>query len=280
MGSVQYSAKHLGLPSGDAGVRLTITHMERVALGKEGALNPEVRIWALDVTRDARDRDDRDQATAIYAAVKRVIRFRGEYSETIQTPLVTLQVRAGDCDDHATLIAALLRSIGIPARFKTVAVDPTDPTRQFSHVYALAGLRRGNRIAEWMPMDTTVPYATVGWEVPNPTRTQVWGEAMSGLYLGIPGDGSDGNDIAADDQPPPQLLSQKVYDGVAIINAVGGNISQNIAAARQRNGANVLATSAPSGVQGKVSASLSPMTLSVLGLAVVGVLLQISGKKR
>lgn len=265
---VGYHDQYLGLPPGDAGVKLTIAQMENLALGKEGALNPEVRVSALNATKYAADRDDLAQATALYDSVKESIRFRGEYSETVQTPLVTLQVRAGDCDDHATLIAALLRSIGIPARFKTVATDPTDPKKEFSHVYALAGIRKGNRIVQWLPMDTTVPYASAGWEVPKVTRAKVWG-GLSGLGVTTPGDG---------DTPPTVTLSPKATDAVALITAGGQAISQNIAAFR--NTGNTTTASfmrTPNGAQGNIGTS--PTVLVVGGLAAAGALLMLLRKR-
>src|SRR5579883_1426692 len=72
----------------------------------------------------------RDQAGEIQAVldwVKQNIKFRGELGETVQTPLVTLQLRGGDCDCMSTLTAALLMALGYKVRFKTVAADPTAP---------------------------------------------------------------------------------------------------------------------------------------------------------
>jgi transglutaminase-like putative cysteine protease len=230
--------------------------MQKFALGKEGALNPYVRSWALEATANCADRDDRAQATAIFNAVKLNIRFRGEYSETVQSPLVTLQLGAGDCDDHSTLIVALLRSIGIPGRFKTVATDPTDPRRNFTHVYALAGLRRGNHIAEWLPLDTTVPYAVAGWEAPRVTRSKVWG-GMEGMYLG-------------DD---PQL-SQQAQNTVAVINSVGQAGSQLVSSFRNtKNTTTFSAAKTPNGVVGNVGTSATTLAIAGVGGAALLLLL-------
>jgi len=237
---------------------LTIDAMQAAAIGREGALSADVRVWALDATKDARDRDDYMQAEAIFRAVKRNIRFRGEYSETVQTPLVTLQVRAGDCDDHATLIAALLRSIGIPARFKTISTDPLNPDT-FTHVYALAGLRRGNKIVQWLPLDTTVPWSSPGWEAPRALRARIWGGGLSGLALGDPPEQQ--TQQQADQQP----LGQKAKDWVGVINSIGQSAS-NIAASFRNGGntTNFSAQSMPGGITGSVGTSMS--TLAVGGL--------------
>ena len=263
----QYRAVHLGLPPGDAGVALTLRAMQAAALGNEGALNPEIRVWALEATRDARDRDDLGQASAIFDAVKRAVSFRGEYSETVQTPLVTLQQRAGDCDDHATLIVSLLRSIGIPARFKTVATDPGDP-KTFNHVYALAGLRRGNRIAQWLPMDTTVPHSHAGWEVPRAFRAQLWGGAMDaklGAY------GSEDEEYVAPYVPP---LGRGAQDAVGIINQ-GAQAATNIIASLRNTGNTTTASfnRVPGGFQGNIGTSQTTLIVGGLVAAVAALAL-------
>jgi hypothetical protein len=45
--------------------------------------------------------------------------------------------RAGDCDDHAMYVAALLKAGGIEPKFVTAKADGTDPSR-WSHVYVVA----------------------------------------------------------------------------------------------------------------------------------------------
>jgi len=266
-----YRAIHLGLPSGDAGVRLTLQAMQAAALGKEGALNPEIRAWALEATQDAQDRNDFELASALFHAVRRVVRFRGEFSETVQTPLVTLQLGAGDCDDHATLMVALLRSIGIPARFKTVATDPSDP-RNFNHVYALAGLRRGNKIVMWLPVDTTVPQAHPGWEPSRVLRHQVWGGPVD-ANLGACDEAGN-----CDPEPPPQTIyrpmSQKASDIAQVANQFGQSAANIISLFRNTGNTSTLyATRVPGGVQASVGTSQT--TLVVGGLVAAGVLVML-----
>lgn len=43
--------------------------------------------------------------------------------ELVQTPQYTLQQKAGDCDDQATLLAALLMATGHPAQFMAVGLN-------------------------------------------------------------------------------------------------------------------------------------------------------------
>ena len=253
-------ARHLALTPGDAGVKLTITEMIRAVVeSDEGARNPNVRAWALAAVNGAPDRDDAAQASAIYEAVKQNIKFRGEYSETVQTPLLTLQLRAGDCDDHATLLAALLRSIGIPARFETVA---TDESREFTHVFCLAGIRRGGRIVAWMPLDTTVPAAYPGWKPPVTTREKVWGG------LGQLADGEQ-QQLTEQQQIP---VSQKTADAIALIRE-GASAGVEIARA-VRNTGNSADFNVGRGPGGGISGSLgmSSNVLLVGGLGLAGLL--------
>jgi hypothetical protein len=169
------------LPAGDAGVAKTIKHMGVLAVGLEGALHPALRALAITIVQGTAARDDYAQAAAIFEWVKQNIEFRGEYDELLQTPLVTAQLQAGDCDDHATLVMALLRAIGIQSDFVTVATDPTDPDQQFSHVFTSAWIR--NKQA-WLPLDTTVDRSYPGWQPERITRVQVWGERGLGDTAG------------------------------------------------------------------------------------------------
>jgi transglutaminase-like putative cysteine protease len=168
----QLRSQTLRLASGDAGVKQTINWMRHLALSSEGANNPAIRQLALQIVRGQAARDDYGQAVALFEWVKANIEFRGEYDETLQTPLLTAQWRAGDCDDHATLMYALLRTIGIQSEFVTIATDPTDPDRQFSHVYTCAWIR--NKQA-WLPLDTTVARSYPGWQPERITRIKAWG---------------------------------------------------------------------------------------------------------
>ncbi len=74
--------------------------------------------------------------------------------EMVQTPQKTLEFGSGDCDDEATLLAALLLSIGHPARFVAVGFD----NEPFSHVLV------ESKVADrWLPAETILPGVSVGW---------------------------------------------------------------------------------------------------------------------
>jgi hypothetical protein len=239
------------LPAGDAGVAKTIKVMGVLAVGMEGALHPALRLLAIEIVKGTAPRDDYAQAAAIFEWVKANIEFRGEYDELIQTPLVTAQLQAGDCDDHATLMYALLRAIGIQADFVTVATDPTDPDRQFSHVYTSAWIH--SRQA-WLPLDTTVGASYPGWAPERITRIQVWGER------GLGDTASTINNVLTQAQPIIQATQQRI--------AYGKNPSGNM----------VLTT--PSGAHISLGGGIANPGIIVLGLLGLGAIFAFSHKGR
>ena len=155
---------------GDRGISQTIRYMYGAVMGNEGVANAEIRRQALTIVQGVASRDQQGEIAAVLQWVKSNIAFRGEWAETVQTPLVTLQLRAGDCDDQSTLMAALLGALGYKTRFKTVAADPSAPYA-FSHVYIEIFQRK---IGQWISLDSTVPQSYPGWQPPRIFRAKAW----------------------------------------------------------------------------------------------------------
>jgi hypothetical protein len=155
---------------GDRGISQTIRYMYGAVMGNEGVASAEVRRQALTIVQGVASRDQQGEIAAVLQWVKSNIAFRGEWAETVQTPLVTLQLRAGDCDDQSTLMAALLGSLGYKTRFKTVAADPRAPYA-FSHVYIEIFQRK---TGQWIALDSTVPQSFPGWQPPQIFRQKAW----------------------------------------------------------------------------------------------------------
>lgn len=149
------------LPPGVAGVRRTLQIMVRVA--RQARKDPGVRDVALNATRFLASKDYRAEAHAIFDWVKRNIRYVRDVHgvETIQTPQRTLSQGSGDCDDHSTLLAALLLSIGHPVRFVALGFKGGP----YAHV--ICETKLGNL---WVPLDTTVKDSFFGWTPPGVTR--------------------------------------------------------------------------------------------------------------
>lgn len=162
------------LALGDSGVAFTVANMRVQA--EQGARTPSVREYALNTVRNVASRDTRGEIDAIFQRVKKEIKFRGEYGETVQDPVLTLRWQAGDCDDQAALLASLLMSLGYDVEFVTIAPDGGD----FGHVYVQVFDRTSGA---WLPLDSTVKGSYAGWQAPNPARRRLWGtmKGMSGL---------------------------------------------------------------------------------------------------
>ena len=66
--------------------------------------------------------------------------------ETVQAPEITLKIRAGDCDDHAVLMASFAANIGIDSKFSVIGND----LDSFSHVFPELFINH-----QWTATDTT-----------------------------------------------------------------------------------------------------------------------------
>lgn len=143
------------MDSGPRGTRQTLRLMARLVRDAVRT-QPAVRSTAADITAFIPGQAFREEARTLFEFVRDRIRYLGDVNgvETVQAPNVTLDVMHGDCDDKATLLAAMLESIGHPARF--VAVGFHNPG-EFEHVYVESRIG-----AEWVPMDTTMP-VLMGW---------------------------------------------------------------------------------------------------------------------
>lgn len=105
------------------------------------------------------------EARAIKEWVRQNIRYTRDINgvETLQIPEKTLEFEQGDCDDHSILVAALLESIGHPARFRAISTGGS----AFNHVYVET--RIGPR---WLSVETTENWP-MGHVPPNVQKTMV-----------------------------------------------------------------------------------------------------------
>lgn len=89
-----------------------------------------------------------------------------------------------DCDGHVILINSLLNALG----WLTGAVIASRDGHEFVHVFSVAGVPK-DEPENWMPLDTTVEEATVGWW---PPRSLVKRMRVYGL---LPNEGVTGREI-------------------------------------------------------------------------------------
>jgi transglutaminase-like putative cysteine protease len=151
-----------GIPNGLGGSVATMRAMR--GLVRDAIRDPgqQIRESAITILRGVNG--FADQARAIQQWVQSNIEYRRDPPdvELVQTPQVTLQLRAGDCDDQATLTAALLQATGHPTRFVAVGLDG----QPLSHVLtqtlignSWAGVETiQNRPLGWMPKGITSHY--------------------------------------------------------------------------------------------------------------------------
>jgi transglutaminase-like putative cysteine protease len=118
-------------------------------------------------------RDHVGEIEAVFRFVKRHVRYvrDGVELDTYRSPLRTLEVNGGDCDDYTILLGALLRAIGFPVKLRIIR---TRGAPDWNHIYLLvaADPKRGG---DWMPLDASADHVLVhgrrvpvfpGWEAP------------------------------------------------------------------------------------------------------------------
>jgi len=105
--------------------------------------NLDVRKKAIEIVGNSRS--IKDQAEKIFNWIKKNINYVRDiyFVETLQTPVQTMKIKAGDCDDFSILAGSLLESIGIPV---DIVVAGYGKKPDFRHVF-LNIYFKGQRIA-------------------------------------------------------------------------------------------------------------------------------------
>jgi len=158
----EYPPTELSLiPEGPAGIRITLDRM--VEIVRDYRRNPTIRQLAIELMPEDRYPNRREQARAVWKFVRSYIRFIGDIrgTETLQTPIRTLQNRAGDCDDQSILVSALLEAVSHQTRFVAMGFE----RGKFSHVLSEDWMGR-----TWLPLETTVADVPFGWSPPRPVE--------------------------------------------------------------------------------------------------------------
>lgn len=162
-GAVPYRLE--GLPGGVDGIRATLHHMVRIVreYKKHGGIVTLARQIIENVSGAPNTKNYAPYVRALFEFVRDRIRYVRDIQgvETLQTPIRTLEIRAGDCDDKSILLASLLASIGLTTRFVALGFN----NGPYSHV--LVEVRLGKK---WMPLDTIVDDKPPGWMPPKSTR--------------------------------------------------------------------------------------------------------------
>ena len=142
-------------PNGFAHVRSTVRKMADLATDEQDIYS--VRNLATRITHGVPSKAPRAELQALYEWVRDHIRYRKDPvgTEWVQRPTRTVAERAGDCDDMATLLAALAGALGHRWRFRTVGPSP------MAQAHVAVQAHDGN---EWVELDPVLE--------PSPPTTQ------------------------------------------------------------------------------------------------------------
>ena len=146
------------IPKGYLGTKRTVSYIK--GLIRSGAKDFYVRQKAIDIlmAQGVEPKDYWGEIKVLFTWVQENIRYTKDpfRVEVLHSARRLLELRAGDCDDMAILLGAMLESIGHPVRLVLTGPDSRRP-RLFSHIY-LEVYCQGH----WIPLDPTMPYHP-GW---------------------------------------------------------------------------------------------------------------------
>jgi transglutaminase-like putative cysteine protease len=146
------------IPKGYPGTLRTVSHI--AVLIREGSKDFYVRQKAIDILLGKRVKPKHyiGEIKALFQWVQRNVRYTKDpfRLEVLHSARRLLELRAGDCDDMAILLGAMLEAIGHPVRLALTGPDPLRP-RLFTHIYIEA-----NHKGRWISLDPTMPHP-MGW---------------------------------------------------------------------------------------------------------------------
>ena len=151
---------------------------------REDSTSPIVHRAALDAIALLPERDAAKEAAAVWRWIRDRVTFRDDSdlaaaagisgvdtatAEVLIRPvdILTMPHPVGDCDDYSMLAAAMLRALGIPSRFRTIAADQAEP-ENYSHIYVVAETPEGE-----IPLDASHG-PRPGWQAPAVGKTRDW----------------------------------------------------------------------------------------------------------
>lgn len=164
---------------------------ELAKLIEKSSADPLVRNAALAITHNCDSRDDGCEIAAVFNAVKhgtdvvkglekglkymsdpRWADFFTSPSRLLRQSAVDQAYAAGDCDDHAALICALLSSLGFVVGLRAWGAKKGE----YTHVYAVVALPK-IQPEQFAGLDTTVEESSPGWEPPKGYVITAWLDA-------------------------------------------------------------------------------------------------------
>jgi len=148
----------------------TLATMHRFVLS--AVVDPHFQLLAAKIVSACPNKDYLCEGEKILKGVKSLVRYVRDPHEVelVQTPWITLNRKAGDCDDMTTLVSALASAIGHPYEFVTIKAEQARPY-EWSHVYP-----RIQIAGKWYGADASVGRSYLGWEPERFFEKALWPE--------------------------------------------------------------------------------------------------------
>jgi hypothetical protein len=158
------------LEKGDRGVTRTLEVMTKLA--ERATEDPNFRLTVIDLLRKVPPYNSDLEVKRLFRYVRDAIQYRRDPvgKEYVADPVHTLRIGAGDCDDKATLLKAMLATVGYPSKFVVSGIGRRFPAPRFQHVFLLTRIPRHG----WIPLDPTRKF-NPGYLYPGTTRAGVYG---------------------------------------------------------------------------------------------------------
>ena len=138
------------IPTGWRGTQKTLEHIQ--ALIRAGAKDFHVRQKAIDILleKHVKPKDYLAEIKALFEWVQQHIRYTKDtfQVEVLHSAKRMLELRAGDCDDMAILLGAMLEAIGHPVRLVLSGPNPLGRTSSLIFICRCFTKVGGSR---WMP---------------------------------------------------------------------------------------------------------------------------------
>lgn len=146
------------IPQGVIGTDMTLSEMARLI--EQDLKGQKLRLFVSRILRNVPSKNHLVEAKRLYSWIASHVRYQKDPVgiETVQSPLVTLRLGMGDCDDHTALLLGMALAVGIPARFRTVGHEQDNMLHIWTELYAKG---------RWWPADTTEPQRGFGWRPPK-----------------------------------------------------------------------------------------------------------------
>lgn len=169
---------YIKLSGGETGISETINAI-RVLVDRY-SIDWGLISLAREITRLCSEKDKLEEADALFFWLKENIKYYHDpiEAELLQNPLITIQERAGDCDDMVILLASLNKAIGNDIAYVTISLPGE---MEFSHIYMLVICRVTGKIKGYDPAS----YDNPGYIPPIFGRIRVWYDGDNRNLAGI-----------------------------------------------------------------------------------------------